>query len=57
VGEDGIDLEAVMESYERQLITSALDQVGQVKTKAADLLGLSFRSFRYRYKKLFEDNK
>ena len=57
VGEDGIDLEAVLEGYERQLITSALDQVGQVKTKAAELLGLSFRSFRYRYKKLFEDNR
>ncbi|HBU49266.1 MAG: sigma-54 dependent transcriptional regulator [Myxococcota bacterium] len=56
VGEDGIDLEAVLETYERQLMSSAMDQVDQVKTKAADLLGLSFRSFRYRYKKLFEDS-
>ena len=52
VGEDGIDLEAVLETYERQLMSSAMDQVDQVKTKAADLLGLSFRSFRYRYKAL-----
>jgi transcriptional regulator with GAF, ATPase, and Fis domain len=28
---------------------------GQVKTRAAELLGLTFRSFRYRYKKLFDE--
>lgn len=57
VGEDGVDLEGLLEGYERRLIMGAMDQGGQVKTKAAELLGLSFRSFRYRYKKLFGEDE
>ena len=56
VTEDGLDLETALETYERDLMTQAMTLSGQVKTRAADLLGLSFRSFRYRYKKLFYEH-
>ena len=56
VTEDGLDLETALETYERDLMTQAMTLSGQVKTRAADLLGLSFRSFRYRYKKLFDEH-
>ena len=55
VTEDGLDMEAALEAYERQLMNQAMTLSGQVKTRAAELLGLTFRSFRYRYKKLFEE--
>ena len=55
VTEDGLDMEAALEIYERQLMNQAMALSGQVKTRAAELLGLTFRSFRYRYKKLFEE--
>jgi two-component system response regulator PilR (NtrC family) len=40
-----------LDDLERRHLLAALDQAGGVKTKAADLLGLSFRSFRYRLAK------
>jgi two-component system response regulator PilR (NtrC family) len=44
-----------MESYvagiERSLLQSSLNQSGGVQTKAADLLGISYRSFRHLMKK------
>jgi two-component system response regulator PilR (NtrC family) len=46
-----IDLEAELASLERHYITSALEQTGGLKKQAATLLGLNFRSFRYRLKK------
>ena len=49
---EGIDLEKVLDEQERKLLLQALRQAGGVKTKAAELLRLSFRSFRYRLKKL-----
>ena len=52
IGSDGIDLEKVLESTERQLITRALEIAGNNRSKAATLLGISFRSFRYRLIKL-----
>jgi two-component system response regulator PilR (NtrC family) len=55
VTEDGLDMEAALELYERQLMDQAMALSGQVKTRAAELLGLTFRSFRYRYKKLFDE--
>jgi len=48
---DGIDLEASVASIERSLIQMALRQSGGVQTKAADLLKLSYRSFRHLLKK------
>jgi len=49
---DGVDLEGLMASYEKGLLTEALDKAGGVKKRAAALLGISFRSFRYRLEKL-----
>jgi two-component system response regulator PilR (NtrC family) len=50
--EGGIDLERYLEDLERSLLMQALTRAGGVRTKAASLLGLSFRSFRYRLAKL-----
>ncbi len=49
--EDGLDLEKTLAELEHQLINQALERCNHNKTKAAELLGLSFRSFRYRQKK------
>ncbi len=46
------DLETHLERIERTLIEKALDQTDQNKTAAARRLGISFRSLRYRLKKL-----
>jgi two-component system response regulator PilR (NtrC family) len=50
--EDGLDLEKTLAELEFQLINQALERCDHNKTKAAKLLGLSFRSFRYRLEKL-----
>ena len=52
IPDDGLDLEAVMEAYERRMLEKALARTGGKKKKAAELLKLSFRSFRYRLAKL-----
>ena len=44
-------LENVIADLEKRLIEHALDQSGNSKTKAAELLGVSFRSLRYKAKK------
>jgi two-component system response regulator PilR (NtrC family) len=49
---EGVDLEAMMNDYERSLLREALEQAGGVKKRAAGRLGVSFRSFRYRLEKL-----
>ena len=49
---DGADLERMLASYERGLLMEALQRTGGVKKRAAQLLGVSFRSFRYRLEKL-----
>lgn len=51
VSGDGIDLEKHVEKVERELITMALNEANGVLNKAASLLNLSFRSFRYRLQK------
>ena len=48
---DGVDLERYIANIERTLIQSALKQSGGVQTRAADLLKLSYRSFRHLLKK------
>jgi two-component system response regulator PilR (NtrC family) len=48
----GIDLDRVLGDYERRIIERALDQSGGVRKRAAQLLGISFRSLRYRLAKL-----
>ncbi|MBI2828156.1 MAG: sigma-54-dependent Fis family transcriptional regulator [Acidobacteria bacterium] len=48
---DGFDLEARGEAFYRHYLALALERAGGVQVKAADLLGMSFRSFRYYVKK------
>jgi len=45
------DLDEYLAQVERELLFRALDQAGGVRTKAASLLGMSFRQFRYRLAK------
>ena len=49
--ESGLDLEAHIESVYRDHIAQALERSGGVQVRAAELLGMSFRSFRYYAKK------
>ena len=48
----GAGLEGQLESIEREAIVRALEQTRYNKTKAAELLGMTFRQLRYRVKKL-----
>ncbi|HZR59190.1 MAG TPA: sigma-54 dependent transcriptional regulator [Terriglobales bacterium] len=48
---DGIDMEKYVADIERSLLQSALTQSNNVQTKAADLLKISYRSFRHLIKK------
>ncbi len=48
---DGIDLQNHIEQIERKMLTAAIVQSGGVRTKAADLLKMSYRSFRHYAKK------
>jgi two-component system response regulator PilR (NtrC family) len=49
--EEGLDLEPYLESIRTQLMIQALERTGGVQTQAAELLKMSFRSFRYYAKK------
>jgi two-component system response regulator PilR (NtrC family) len=49
---EGVDLDDLVASYEKDLLKEALEKAGGVKKRAAALLGISFRSFRYRLEKL-----
>ncbi len=49
---EGLDLEREVEAFERRIILKALDRTGGNRTEAARLLGVSFRSLRYRLSKL-----
>ena len=51
-GSSGSDLEGQMEELERRAIIEALEKARYNKTRAAALLGMTFRSLRYRIKKL-----
>ncbi|MGH9669442.1 MAG: sigma-54-dependent transcriptional regulator [Terriglobales bacterium] len=48
---DGLDMERYVASIERSLLESALRQSEGVQTRAAELLKLSYRSFRHLVKK------
>jgi two-component system, NtrC family, response regulator PilR len=48
---EGFDLEARGEAFYRHYIALALQRAGGVQVRAAELLGMSFRSFRYYVKK------
>ena len=49
--EAGFDLEQHVQGVERRYLAQALDRAGGVQVRAAELLGMSFRSFRYCAKK------
>jgi len=48
---DGLDLQAHLDAIERAILEEALGRTGGVKTEAARLLSLTFRSLRYRLAK------
>jgi two-component system response regulator PilR (NtrC family) len=47
----GFNLETHLQQIERMHLERALKQAGGVQVKAADLLGITFRQFRYLAKK------
>ena len=47
----GVDLEAILAALERQYLVCALQEAGGVRTEAAKLLKVSFRSIRYKLDK------
>lgn len=49
---EGFDLDKWLEEMERSVLLKALEKTGGVRTNAAELLGISFRSIRYRLAKL-----
>lgn len=51
IPDEGIDLESALEGLEKQYFFKALEKSGGIKKKAAELLGMSFRSFRYKLSK------
>jgi two-component system response regulator PilR (NtrC family) len=44
---EGLDLEAYLEAIRAQMMRLALERSSWVQTQAAELLGMTFRSFRY----------
>ena len=48
---EGLGMETYVAGIERSLLQSALNQSNGVQTKAADVLGISYRSFRHLMKK------
>ena len=46
--DEGVDLEEALASLERNLLAQAMERTNGVKKEAAKLLGISFRSIRYR---------
>jgi two-component system response regulator PilR (NtrC family) len=53
--EQGVDLDEILSKIENAYLTKAMDLSGGNKNKAADLLGLSQRSMRYRISKQEEE--
>jgi two-component system response regulator PilR (NtrC family) len=52
IPDDGFDLDRALADYERVIVLKALEQSGGVRKRAARLLGITFRSLRYRLAKL-----
>jgi len=51
IPETGLDLDAYLGSIEKDILLKALDKTGGVRKRAAELLGITFRSIRYRLAK------
>ncbi|HTE50642.1 MAG TPA: sigma-54 dependent transcriptional regulator [Kofleriaceae bacterium] len=52
IPDEGFDLDRAIADYERVIVQRAMEQAGSVRKRAARLLGISFRSLRYRLAKL-----
>ncbi len=50
-GVEGKNLEEAVAEFEKSLILQALEKAGGVKKRAAEILGISFRSLRYKLEK------
>jgi len=48
---EGVNMEGYVAGIERALLQQSLEQSNGVQTKAADFLGISYRSFRHLMKK------
>ena len=51
LGESGLNLDELLSSIEKKWLIAALEKSNGKKTKAAEYLHMSFRSFRYRLAK------
>ena len=51
IPDEGIELEPLLDELEKKYLLKALEKTGGAKKKAGELLGMSFRSFRYRLAK------
>ena len=51
ITDEGIDLQKVLDQLEKELLVKAIHQANGVKKRAAKLLGITFRSMRYRVEK------
>src|SRR6185436_7492697 len=49
--DSGIDLERHLEDLRRRYMAEAMERANGVQTRAAEILGMTFRSFRYFAKK------
>ena len=49
--DEGVDLEATLDELERRYLQRALERTNGVQTKAAELLRMTFRQFRYKLQK------
>ena len=56
IPEGGMKLEPLLEDLEKMYLLKALEKTGGAKKKAGELLGMSFRSFRYRLAKFGLDS-
>lgn len=51
IPDEGIELEKIVGDFEKDLIQKALKKTGGIKKHAAKILGITFRSMRYRLEK------
>jgi two-component system response regulator PilR (NtrC family) len=51
IPDTGLDLDAYLGSIEKDILLKALEKTGGVRKRAAELLGITFRSIRYRLAK------
>ena len=48
---DGLSLDDQLAAYEKEMLLTALDRAGGVRKRAAELLGIKYRSLRHRLSK------